>query len=80
MILDHVAQRSGLIVIFAAVFHAERLGYGDLDVVDVATIPDGFEEGVGKTEGQDVLDSFLTQKVVDAVNLEIPRAFRAGIG
>ncbi len=46
-----------------------RLGHGHLDVVDVIARPQGLEDGVGKAQGEDVLDRLFTEVVVDAVNL-----------
>ena len=69
MILDHVAQGPGLIIIMAPVFHADLFGHGDLDMIDVASVPDRLKQGIGKAEGQDILDGLLTQIVVDTKNL-----------
>jgi hypothetical protein len=38
-------------------------------VVDVAAVPDGFEQAVGESEGQDVLRGLLPQEVVDPIDL-----------
>ena len=69
VVLDDVAQRPGGLVEAAAVLDAELLGHGDLDVVDVAAVPDRLEDGVGEAQGQDVLDRLLAQVVVDAEDL-----------
>ncbi len=69
MVLHDVAQRPGLFVETAALFDADRLGHGDLDMVDVIARPQGLEYGIGKTQGQDVLHGLFTEVVVDAVNL-----------
>src|SRR6266567_6680226 len=50
VVWDHIAQRARLIVVAATLLHADGLGHGDLDVVDIATVPDGFENAVGKPE------------------------------
>ena len=70
MVLHHVAQRAGgVVVAAAAAFHAEVFGAGDLHVVDVAAVPVGLKDGVGKAQHHDVLRGFLAQIVVDAVGV-----------
>ena len=69
VVLDHVAQRAGLLIVGAAAFDADGFGAGDLDVVDVAAIPERLEDAVAEAEGQDVLDGFLAEVVIDAVDL-----------
>jgi hypothetical protein len=56
-------------VIPAALFHAERFGYGDLHVIYVAAIPDGLENAVGEAEDQDVLHGLFAQVMIDAIDL-----------
>ena len=69
MVLDDVAERAGLLVVGAAPLHPEGLGDGDLDVVDVAPVPDRLEDAVGEAEDEDVLDRLLAQVVVDPEDL-----------
>ena len=38
-------------------------------MIDVAAVPDGLEDSVGKTERQDVLHGLFAQVVIDAVDL-----------
>ena len=71
MVLHHIAQCTGLLVEGSAALDAQRLGCGDLHVVDVVSVPDGFEDAVGEAKDQDVLDRFLTQIVVDAEDLAL---------
>ena len=49
VVLHHVAQRAGLVVVVAAVADAERLGDGDLHVVDPAGVPQRLEEACWRT-------------------------------
>ena len=76
VVLDHVADRAGIIVVTAAAFHAEGFGNRDLDVIDVFLVPERFEDLVGEPQGEDVLDGLLAEIVVDAENL--PFRERAG--
>ena len=62
-------KRAGLIVVAAALLHADRFRHRDLHVIDVAAVPDRLEDSVGKTERQNVLHRLFAQVVVDAVNL-----------
>ena len=68
MILDHVAQRTGRLVVARAIFDAERLAGENLDVIDVAAVPDRLEDRVGETQHHDVLRGLLAEEVVDAVD------------
>ena len=58
-----------MIVVTAAVLDANRFGYGDGYIVDVAAVPDRFEEGIGKTERQDVLHRLLAEIVINPEDL-----------
>ena len=69
VILDHVAQRAGFLVIRAAALHADGFRRGDLHVVHVAAVPQRLEDAVAEAEGQDVLHGLLAEVVIDAVDL-----------
>ena len=71
VVLEEVARRAGLLVERAAVLDPDRLGHGDLHVVDVAAVPDGLEDPVAEPEDQQVADGLLAQVVVDAVDLPL---------
>ena len=71
VVLHHVAQRAGLLVVGRAMLDAQRLGGGDLHVVDVAAVPDRLEDAVGEAQHQQVLHGLLGQVVVDAVDLPL---------
>ena len=68
MVLDHVSQRSGLVVVPAAVADTQALGDRDLDMVYVAPVPDRFEDAVGEAKDEDVLNCFFAKVVVDSVD------------
>jgi hypothetical protein len=78
MVRHHVAQGASAIVIAATLLDTERLGYRNLHVVDVAAIPDGFEDAVAETKDQDVLDRFFPEVMIDAVDLLLPHERRQG--
>lgn len=71
MILYHVAQGTRRFVEPAALLDTEVLDSCNFYVVDIVTIPERFEDTVGKTESQYILGRFLTEKMVDTVNLNL---------
>ena len=75
MVLDHVAHRTRAVVIFAAPVHAHGFGHGYLDVIDVLGVPKRLEQDVAKTDRHQVLDGFLAQIMIDAINLAFVEMF-----
>ena len=71
MVLHHVAQRAGLLVVAGARADAFFLGDRDLHVVDVLLIEQRLEDAVREAQHQDVLDGFLAEVVVDPVDLPL---------
>ncbi len=69
MVLQHVAQRAGLLVERPTAFDADGLGCRDLDVVDVVAVPGGLEDAIAEAEDEDVLHRLLAKVVVDAEDL-----------
>lgn len=69
VVLDHVAQGAGTVIISGSVFDADGFGRGDLHMVDVAPIPQRLKHGVGETEDEDVLHRLFAQVVIDAEDL-----------
>src|ERR1700730_10290300 len=49
--------------------HAQGLGYRDLHVIDIAAVPYRLENTVGKSKNEDILDGFLAEIMIDAINL-----------
>ena len=75
VILHHVAERAGPLVIAAPSLDPDLLGDGDLHAVDVAAVPERFLHRVGEAEGEDVLHRLLAQIVIDTVDLRLGEAF-----
>ena len=69
MVLHHVTQSTGVVVVTGPFFNPELFGQGYLYVVDVTVVPKGFNDRVPKAQGLDVLDHFLTQVVVNPEDL-----------
>ena len=68
VVLQHVAHRAGVVVVVAAAFHAHGLADGDLHLLDVACVPQRFEQRVAEAQRDQVLHAFLGEVVVDAVD------------
>src|SRR5665213_2985866 len=68
MVLDHVPESARLLVIGATAFHPDGLGGGDLNMLDVAPVPERLEDSIAEAEREDVLDRFLAEVVIDAVD------------
>ncbi len=73
MILDHVAAQNSdfRVVVFAATFHADRLGNVELDVVDMILVPQRLEDAIGEAERKKVLDCLFTKVMINPVYLRI---------
>jgi hypothetical protein len=71
VVLQHVARGAAAVVVTAAGADAEFFGDGDLDVVDVATVPERLEDRVGETQDEEILDGLLAEVVVDAKDLRL---------
>ena len=69
MVLDHVAQGAGPLVVVRAALDADRLGGRDLHVIDVAPVPHRLEHAVREPEDQQVLNGLLPEIVIDAEDL-----------
>ena len=80
MVRHHVAQRAGRLVELAALLDADRLGRGDLHMVDVVAVPDRLEQAVGEAQRHDVLDRLLAEEMVDPVDLASRRSTRQDVG
>ena len=69
VVLDHVADGAGLVVIARAQADPILLGGRDLDRLDQVPVPHRFEQRVREPECEHVLDRVLGQVVVDAEDL-----------
>ena len=69
MVGHHVPEGTGFFVVATTLLDTDLLCHGDLDVIHVASVPDGLENAVRESEHQDVLDGLLSQIVVDSVDL-----------
>ena len=71
MVLDHVAHRAGFFVVAAASLDAQRLGDGDLHMIDVRVVPQRLQQDVGEAQRHEILHRFLAEIVIDAENVAL---------
>jgi len=69
VVLDHVAQRAGLLVVAAPTLQPAGFRHRDLHVIDPVPVPERFEDRVAEPEDEEVLHRLLPQVVVDPVDL-----------
>ena len=69
MIRDHVTQGSGRVIIPAALLDAELFRHGDLDMVDIVSVPDRLEDAVAEAKDQNILHRLFAEIMVDAIDL-----------
>src|SRR5215831_11354337 len=66
MVLDHIADRSSLIVKPSAALNPEVFRHRDLDALNVVAVPEGLHKCVGEAERHHIVHSSLTEVMVDA--------------
>src|SRR5947208_2465468 len=79
MVLHHIAQGTGLLIITAALAYPEDFADRNLDVIDRIPVPEPFKNGIGEAEHQDVLHRLFAKVMVDPKNLllvGVTRQFR----
>src|SRR5208337_5284516 len=75
MILDDVADRSGLIVEAAAALDAEIFRHRNLHALDVVAVPERLHEGIGEAEDDHIVYRPLPQVMINSENrgfIELP--------
>ena len=71
VVLHHVAQGAGLLVVARARADPFLLGHGDLHVVDVLLVPERLEDRVAEPHDHQVLHRLLAEVMVDAEDLAL---------
>ncbi len=71
MILHHVAQCAGRLHNNRPEFHSECFRGCDLHMIDVVRVPERLENRVRKSQDEDVLRGFFSEKMVNAVSLTL---------
>ena len=68
MILNDVPGRTDPVVVAGTPTNTDVFGHGDLNVVDIATVPQRFEQLVREAQRQKVLHRLFAKIMVDAEN------------
>src|SRR5438105_5100042 len=76
MVLYHVADGSRLFVVGATALYANVFCDGDLDMVNIAPVPDRFKDAVCQAENKNILYCFFTEVVVNTIDLFFSEDFR----
>ena len=66
MVLHHVAQRAGIVVVTPAPFESDGFRDGDLHVVDGRCVPQRLEQRVREPQREQVLHRLFSEVVIDA--------------
>ena len=75
MVLKHVSQYPGMIIVSSPMLHTEGLRSGYIDMIDVRAVPEWFENRIAKSKYQDILNRLFRQIMIDAVDLAFLEAF-----
>ncbi len=67
--MKHVPHNAGLVIVTAPIFHSHGFCRGNLDVIDVAPVPDRLKDGIGETENHDILHRLFAEIMIDSVDL-----------
>src|SRR5579863_1342834 len=73
MILHHVPDGTGLLIVAASSLQANVLCHSNLYMIDVAAVPYWLENTIGEAEHKNVLHCFLTQIMIDTIDLFFPK-------
>ena len=71
MVLSHIAQRPGVVVVAGARTDAFRFGDRNLHVIHMLLVEQRLEDAVGEPQHEDVLDGLLAQVVIDSKDLRL---------
>lgn len=69
MVLHDISDNAKLIKVASTALSTERLLEGNLDVVNVMSVPGGTEEGVAEAHDENILDHLLSKVVINTVEL-----------
>lgn len=66
MVLEHVTQRAGGVVVTGAALEGQGFLPNDVYPLDVSGVPDWFEDAIGEAQPKQIQDALHGQEVVDA--------------
>src|SRR5437879_12407394 len=69
MVLNHIAESPGLLVVGPAMLDAEIFGNGNLNVLDGVAFPERYKNRVREAERQELLHRLFAEVMIDAVDL-----------
>lgn len=69
MVLDHIPNGSRFLIIRTATLKTNIFGDRDLDVINIASIPDRLKDPVCQAEDEDILHGLFAEVVVNTVDL-----------
>ena len=72
MILKHVAQHTGFLIISRTGADSQLFGGNNADISNMMPVPERFKNGVGKPEDKRVLNGFFSKVMINAENLIFP--------
>ena len=75
VILEHITQCSGMIVIFTALLYTNLFSGCNLNMTDIFRTPQRFKNNIGKTQHKYILHCFFAQIVVYTVDLIFGKIF-----
>ncbi|MNY48361.1 hypothetical protein D3C86_1836920 [compost metagenome] len=74
MILEHVSQRTHMIVIARSFFHTHRFACGNLHIGNVAVVPEGMKHRIRLLEHIQLLYHRFAQVMVDPENFILSKS------
>ena len=79
MILYHISEGSGRLIVCPTIPDRERFTHGDLDIVDIMMIPYRLEKNIGKPKCEDILYSSFRHIVIDTIDLLFRKKWNEGM-
>ena len=69
MVLKHIPQDSRTLKIARPLLNTQFFSDRNLDIVNIAPVPERFEDSVCESKHYDILNGLLTKIMVDPINL-----------
>ena len=73
MVLHDISDDAIVVEVATTTIHTKGLFEHDLDIVDVLSVPDCAENQVGEASDEEVLDHFLSEIMVDSLDVRETR-------
>src|SRR5438309_12119418 len=69
VIRNHVPQCPGIVKVSPALFHPDSFRVSDLNMIDIATVPDWLKNSIVELKDQDILYRLLAETMIHAIDL-----------